>query len=117
MLTFLCYTRCITCIKAKKWLDENGIEYTFRDIKIDNPSVDEIKKWHKESGLDIKKFFNTSGNLYKSMNLKEKLETMTDQEKYELLASDGLLVKRPLLVSEEFVVTGFKQQDWEKLLK
>lgn len=117
MLTFLCYTRCITCIKAKKWLDENKIEYTFRDIKTDNPSVDEIKKWHKQSGLELKKFFNTSGQLYKSLNLKEKLAVMSDKEKYELLASDGLLVKRPLLVSDDFVEVGFKQENWNKLLK
>ena len=117
MLKFICYPRCTTCQKAQKWLDENKIEYEFRDIKLDNPSLEELTTWHKMSGLPLKKFFNTSGLLYKSMDLKNKLPTMTDAEMLELLASDGMLVKRPLLIGDDFVLTGFKETDWIKYLK
>ena len=112
MLKFICYPRCTTCQKAQKWLDENKIEYEFRDIKLDNPSLEELTAWHKMSGLPLKKFFNTSGLLYKSMDLKNKLPPMTDAEMLELLATDGMLVKRPLLVGNNFVLTGFNEADW-----
>ncbi len=115
MLTFICYPKCSTCQKARAFLDEN-IEYTLRDIKVDNPTVDELKEWHKVSGLPLKKFFNTSGLLYKSLNLKEKLPNMTDDEQYSLLATDGMLVKRPLLVSDDFVLVGFKESEWRERL-
>ena len=117
MLTFICYPKCTTCQKARKWLDDNSIEYEFRDIKIDNPSLEELTVWHKLSGLPLKKFFNTSGLLYKSMDLKNKLPTMTDEEMLALLATDGMLVKRPLLICDSFVLVGFKQADWEAQLK
>ncbi len=115
MLTFICYPKCSTCQKAKALLDENKIEYTPRDIKLDNPTVDELKAWHKVSGLPLKKFFNTSGLLYKSLNLKEKLPSMTDDEQYSLLATDGMLVKRPLLVGDNFVLVGFKEKEWREI--
>ena len=117
MLKFICYPKCTTCQKARKWLDENKIEYEFRDIKIDNPSLEELTAWYKLSGLPLKKFFNTSGLLYKSMELKTKLPSMTDEEMLALLATDGMLVKRPLLVSDRFVLTGFKEADWVAHLK
>lgn len=117
MLSFLCYPKCTTCQKARKWLDENNIPYEFRDIKLDNPTLDELTAWHKQSGLPLKKFFNTSGLLYKSMDLKNKLPTMTDEEMLQLLATDGMLVKRPLAVGDGFVLTGFKEADWEARLK
>ena len=116
MIKFICYPKCTTCLKAKKWLDENNIEYELRDIKTDNPTFEELSQWYSKSGLDIKKFFNTSGLLYKSMNLKEKLPGMSEEEKLNLLSSDGMLVKRPLLVGDDFVLTGFRQNDWEKKL-
>ena len=112
MLKFICYPKCTTCQKARKWLDENKIEYEFRDIKIDNPSFGELTAWHKLSGLPLKKFFNTSGLLYKSMDLKNKLSAMSDDEMLALLATDGMLVKRPLLVADSFVLVGFKEADW-----
>lgn len=112
MLEFICYTKCSTCQKAMKWLDENNIEYTLRDIKADNPSYEELKQWYNMSNLPIKRFFNTSGLLYKSMQLKDKLPTMTEEEMLRLLATDGMLVKRPLLVGDDFVLTGFKEKEW-----
>lgn len=112
MLEFICYTKCSTCQKAMKWLDENNIEYTLRDIKADNPSYEELKQWYNMSNLPIKRFFNTSGLLYKSMQLKDKLPTMTEEEMLKLLATDGMLVKRPLLVGDDFVLTGFKEKEW-----
>ena len=115
MFTFICYPKCTTCQKAKKWLDDNQIEYELRDIKIDNPKPDELSKWHKKSGLPLKKFFNTSGLLYKSLDLKNKLPTMTEDEMLKLLASDGMLVKRPLLVGDDFVLVGFKEDEYEKI--
>ena len=112
MLKFICYPKCTTCQRARKWLDDNGIKYEFRDIKLDNPTLDELTKWHKKSGLPLKKFFNTSGLLYKSLDLKNKLPTMSENEMLKLLASDGMLVKRPLLVGDDFVLVGFKDTEW-----
>ena len=115
MLKFICYSKCTTCQKAKKWLDDNNIEYELRDIKLNNPTYEELSEWHKKSGLPLKKFFNTSGLLYKSMELKTKLPTMTEDEMLKLLATDGMLVKRPILVGTDFVLVGFKEADWEKI--
>ena len=112
MLKFICYPKCTTCQKAKKWLDDNQIEYEFRDIKLDNPTFYELTEWHKKSGLSLKKFFNTSGLLYKSLDLKNKLPTMSEDEMLKLLASDGMLVKRPLLIGDGFVLVGFKEAEW-----
>ena len=112
MLKFICYPKCTTCQKARKWLDDNGIKYEFRDIKLDNPTLDELTGWYKKSGLPLKKFFNTSGVLYKSLDLKNKLPTMTEDEVLKLLASDGMLVKRPLLIGDGFVLVGFKEAEW-----
>ena len=116
-MEFLCYAKCTTCQKAKKWLDANGIEYTERSIKEQNPTVEELKAWHQRSGLPLKKFFNTSGLLYKDMKLKDRLPGMSEEEQYELLATDGMLVKRPLLVGEDFVLVGFKETEWEEKLE
>ena len=117
-MLFICYPKCSTCAKAKAWLDESGVEYDFRDIKLNNPKIDELEKWYTLSGLDIKKFFNTSGLLYKELKLKEKLPLMSVEEKLALLSSDGMLVKRPLLVGDDFVLVGFKEKEWaEKLGK
>ena len=116
-MTFICYPKCTTCQKAQKWLDENGISYTFRDIKMEHPTYEELSAWHRRSGLPLKKFFNTSGLLYKSMALKDKLPTMNEDEMLELLAADGMLVKRPLLVGDDFVLVGFKEAEWESHLK
>ena len=116
-MLLICYPRCSTCKKAQKWLDEKGIAYTYRDIKEENPSFDELKAWVEKSGLDIKRFFNTSGLLYKSMALKDKLPTMSTEEKLTLLSSDGMLVKRPIVVTDDTVLVGFREQEWaEKLL-
>ena len=112
MLKFICYPKCTTCQKAKRWLDDRNIEYELRDIKLDNPTLEELKEWHEKSGLPLKKFFNTSGLLYKSMELKDKLPLMSEKEIFSLLASDGMLVKRPLLVGENFVLVGFKEVEW-----
>ena len=118
MLKFICYPKCTTCQKARKWLDENNIEYEFRDIKLENPSLEELTAWHAKSGLPLKKFFNTSGLLYKSLDLKNKLPAMSEEEMLKLLATDGMLVKRPLLIGDEFVLVGFKETEWaEKLNK
>ena len=116
-MLFLEYPPCSTCKKAKKWLDDNGIRYTARHIKEENPTYEELKDWYQRSGLPLKKFFNTSGLLYKSLKLKEKLPSMTEEEQLRLLATDGMLVKRPLAVLEEAVLTGFREADWEKYLK
>ena len=117
MLKFICYPKCTTCQKAKKWLDDNGIEYELRDIKMDNPTLDELTLWYEKSGIQLRKFFNTSGLLYKSMELKDKLPGMSEAEMLNLLATDGMLVKRPLLVGEGFVLVGFKEADWVTRLK
>ena len=109
MIKFICYPKCTTCQKALRWLDDNKIEYELLDIKEDNPSLEELTAWHKMSGLPLKKFFNTSGLLYKSMELKDKLPAMTEEEQLQLLATDGMLVKRPLLIGEDFVLVGFKE--------
>lgn len=116
-MLFLQYPPCSTCQKAKKWLDEQGIVYTDRHIKNENPTYEELKSWYEKSGLPLKKFFNTSGLLYKSMNLKEKLPEMTEEEQLRLLATDGMLVKRPLAVDGDTVLTGFKAEQWERLKK
>lgn len=116
-MLFLEYPKCTTCKKAKRWLDEHGVSYEDRDIKLENPSADEMKHFHQLSGMPLKKFFNTSGILYKEMQLKDKLPTMTEEEQYELLATDGMLVKRPLVVGDDFVLIGFKEDVWaEKLI-
>ena len=116
MLKFICYPKCTTCQKARKWLDDNNIKYEFRDIKEDNPRMEELKLWYSKSGLPLKKFFNTSGLLYKSMGLKDKLPAMSEEEQLSLLASDGMLVKRPVLVGEDFVLLGFKEAEWKEKL-
>ena len=113
MLTFLCYPKCTTCKKAEAWLKENNIEYTLRDIKEDNPSYEELKVWFEKSSEPLKKFFNTSGLLYRSMELKDKLPKMSEEEMLTLLASDGMLVKRPLLIADGFVLIGFKEPQWQ----
>lgn len=115
-MLFIQYPPCTTCQKAKKWLDGQGLSYTDRHIKENNPTYEELKDWYQRSGLPLKKFFNTSGLLYKSMNLKERLPAMTEEEQLRLLASDGMLVKRPIIVKENIVLTGFKASDWEKLI-
>ena len=114
-MLFIQYPKCKTCQKAKKWLDENNIEYTDRHIKEENPSYEELKSWYEKSGLPLKKFFNTSGVLYKSMQLQDKLPDMSDEEQLRLLASDGMLVKRPLVVKCDTVLIGFKEAEWEVL--
>ena len=116
-MTFICYPKCTTCQKAQKWLDENGISYTFWDIKTENPAYEELSGWYRRSGLPLKRFFNTSGLLYKSMALKEKLPAMNEDEMLKLLAADGMLVKRPLLVGDDFVLVGFREAEWESRLK
>lgn len=118
MLKFICYPKCTTCKKAEKWLNDNEIEYELRNIKTDNPTFEELSDWYRKSGLPLKRFFNTSGLTYKSLNLKEKLPEMTEDEMLRLLATDGMLVKRPLLISDNFVLVGFKEMEWtEKVLK
>ena len=112
MIKFICYPKCTTCQKARKWLDDNKIEYELRDIKEDKPTLEELTAWYKQSGLPLKKFFNTSGLLYKSMELKDKLPTMSEEEQLKLLATDGMLVKRPLVIGDDFVLVGFKESEW-----
>ena len=116
-MLFLEYPPCSTCQKAKKWLDAQGIAYTDRHIKEQNPSYEELKAWYEKSGLPLKKFFNTSGLVYKNLGLKDKLPTMSEEEQLRLLATDGMLVKRPLVVGEDFVLTGFKEAEWVEKLK
>lgn len=115
-ILFVEYPKCSTCQKAKRWLEVQGADYEARHIKEQRPTAEELKAWHEKSGLDIKRFFNTSGLLYKEMHLKDRLPEMTLSEKYELLASDGMLVKRPLLVTEDAVLAGFKEADWDKAI-
>lgn len=115
-MTFICYERCTTCKRAKAWLVERGVDFVERPIKEQNPSLEELRGWYQRSGLPLKKFFNTSGLLYKSMELKDKLPTMTEEEQLQLLASDGMLVKRPLLIGEGFVLVGFREKEWAEVL-
>ena len=115
--SFICYPKCTTCKKAEKWLKEKGVDYEMRDIKNENPAYEELKQWYETSGLDIKKFFNTSGMLYREMNLKGRLPSMSTEEKLQLLATDGMLVKRPILIIGNQVLTGFKEADWEKAVE
>ena len=113
---FIEYPKCSTCQKAKKWLDENNIEYVDRNIVTETPTKDELKKWIPKSGLDIRKFFNTSGMKYRELNIKEKIKDMSEDEIYELLASDGMLIKRPLFISDTLILKGFKEKEWEEVL-
>lgn len=115
-MLFICYPKCSTCQKSRSWLDEKGIAYDFRDIKTDNPTAEELRQWWQASGLPLKKFFNTSGLQYKALGLKDKLPTMSEEEQLALLATDGMLVKRPLLIGENFVLTGFREKEWEERL-
>ena len=116
-MTFICYPKCSTCQRARKWLDDHGVAYDFRDIKLENPAPEELAVWQQRSALPLRKFFNTSGLLYKSLGLKDKLPSMSEDEQYTLLATDGMLVKRPILVSDKGVLVGFKEKEWlEKLI-
>ena len=116
MVKVYCYSKCTTCRKALKWLDDNEIEYKLIDIKEEHPDEKTLRKYHKKSGLPLRKFFNTSGQLYREMELSKKLPDMSEDEMLKLLASDGMLVKRPLLVTEDTVLTGFKEADWREAL-
>ncbi len=116
-MTLICYPKCTTCQKAKKWLEDNGISYELRDIKEENPSAEEISLWQKVSELPLKRFFNTSGLLYRSLDLKNKLPEMSGEKMLSLLATDGMLVKRPILVDDGFALVGFREPEWEKKLK
>ena len=115
-MLFVCYPKCSTCGKARTWLEAHGIEFTERDIKTENPTYDELKAWHAESGLPLRRFFNTSGQLYRGMGLKDRLKDMTDEEKIALLSTDGMLVKRPILVTEDRLLVGFKEAEWKEAL-
>ena len=115
-MLFICYEKCSTCRKAQKWLEEKGVAYTLRSIKEEHPTVDELRAWQAMSGLPMRRFFNTSGMLYREMRLKDQLPGMTDEEMLQLLATDGMLVKRPLLIGESFVKVGFREQEWEDVL-
>lgn len=115
-MIFFNYNKCSTCIKARKFLEDLNIDFISKDAKLDKPSKDDIKSWYEKSGLDIKKFFNTSGNVYKELGLKDKLADMSLEDKLSLLASDGMLVKRPILVMEDRVLLGFKEKEWEEAL-
>lgn len=115
-ITFLCYPKCTTCQKAKKWLDDNNIPYTQRHIVEQNPTADELKQWYDRSGLPLKRFFNTSGLMYKDLKLKDRLPVMTDEEQLELLSTNGMLVKRPMIVAPSKVLVGFKEQEWKDAL-
>lgn len=115
-MLFVCYPRCSTCKKAQKWLDEHQLPYTVRDIKEDNPTLQELETWHQASGLPLKKFFNTSGQQYRALGLKDKLPTMTEEEQLALLATDGMLVKRPILLAGEQVLVGFQEAQWAQAL-
>ncbi len=115
-MLFVEYPKCSTCQKAKKWLDDNGVKYDDRHIKENNPTFNELKEWYEKSGLPLKRFFNTSGMLYKSMQLKDKLPEMSEEEQLQLLATDGMLVKRPLLIGDDFVLCGFREKEWQEIL-
>ena len=114
MMLFICYPRCSTCKKAKAWLDSKSIAVEFRDIQKENPREEELRRWHAQSGLPLKRFFNTSGLQYKAQHLKDKLPTMSEDDQYKLLATDGMLVKRPLLISDDTILVGFKEKEWEE---
>ena len=116
-MLFVCYPKCSTCQKAKAWLQERGVAFDERDIKQDNPTEQELRAWHEKSGLPLKRFFNTSGLQYKALGLKDKLPAMTEDEQYALLATDGMLVKRPLLVGADFALPGFKPAEWQERLE
>ncbi len=116
-MLFICYPKCSTCQRAQKYLDENNIKYELRDIKLNNPTYEELKKWYQNSNLELKRFFNTSGLLYKEYDLKNKIPNMTEDEQLKLLASNGMLVKRPILVSEDKILLGFKEEEWNKIIK
>ena len=116
-MLFIEYPKCTTCKRAKKWLEENEFEFEDRDIKADRPAKDELRKWHKESGLPLRRFFNTSGQIYREMGLKDRLAEMTEEEQYELLSSDGMLVRRPIVVSDRGILVGFKEAEWSAKLK
>lgn len=115
-MLFLCYPKCTTCQKARKWLEEKGLSFTLRDIKTENPTKEELQTWWQRSGLPLRKFFNTSGLQYKALGLKDQLPTMTEDEQLALLATDGMLVKRPLLIGKDFVLVGFRPAEWEEKL-
>lgn len=115
-MLFIEYPKCSTCQKAKKWLDDNGVKYDSRHIKENNPTFEELKEWYEKSGMPLKRFFNTSGMLYKSMNLKDRLPNMSEEEQLQLLATDGMLVKRPLLIGDNFVLCGFREKEWQEIL-
>lgn len=116
-ILFLEYPSCSTCQRAKKWLEGQGISFTDRHIKLENPTREELERWHRQSGLPLRRFFNTSGQAYRELGLKDRLPRMTEQEQYDLLASDGMLVKRPLLVGEQFVLTGFREEEWAEKIR
>ena len=116
-MLFICYPKCSTCQRAQKYLDENNIKYELRDIKLNNPTYEELKKWYQNSNLELKRFFNTSGLLYKEYDLNNKIPNMTEDEQLKLLASNGMLVKRPILVSEDKILLGFKEEEWNKIIK
>jgi arsenate reductase len=115
-MVFVCYPKCTTCQKSKRWMEARGIDFEERHIKKNNPTVEELKDWHKKSGLPLRKFFNTSGRLYKELNLKDRLPSMSEDEQFSLLASDGMLVKRPILIGDGFVLVGFNEDRWKSAL-
>ena len=115
-MVFVCYPKCSTCRKAKNWLESKGVAFEERHIKENRPTLEELRRWHKESGLPLRKFFNTSGRLYKELNLKDRLPAMSEEEQYALLASDGMMVKRPILVGDGFVLSGFNEEEWKAAL-
>ena len=115
-MLLICYPKCSTCAKAQKYLDDHGVKYEYRDIKANNPTYEELVKWHQMSGLPLKRFFNTSGLIYRSMELKDKLPNMSEEEMYRLLATDGMLVKRPLVITDDGVLVGFKEKEYETLI-
>ena len=116
-MLFICYPKCSTCQRAQKYLDENNVKYELRDIKLNNPTYEELKKWYQNSNLELKRFFNTSGLLYKEYDLKNKIPNMTEDEQLKLLASNGMLVKRPILLNDDKILLGFKEEEWNILIK
>ena len=116
-MLFICYPKCSTCQRAQKYLDENNVKYELRDIKLNNPTYEELKKWYHNSNFELKRFFNTSGLLYKEYDLKNKIPNMTEDEQLKLLASNGMLVKRPILLNDDKILLGFKEEEWNRLIK